>query len=42
VFFLDMDGHIADENLASVLDEVAKSCELFKVLGSYPKVKTDA
>jgi hypothetical protein len=25
-----------------VLDEVAKSCELFKVLGSYPKVKTDA
>ena len=41
VFFLDMGGHIADKNLAAVLDEVAKSCELFKILGSYPMAVTD-
>lgn len=41
VFFLDMGGHVADENLAAVLDEVSRSCVLFKILGSYPKVETD-
>jgi chorismate mutase/prephenate dehydratase len=41
VFFLDMDGHTADARLTAVLDEVARSCETFKVLGSYPKVKPE-
>jgi chorismate mutase/prephenate dehydratase len=41
VFFLDMDGHASEPALAAVFEEVAKSCELFKVLGSYRKVKID-
>ncbi len=41
VFFLDMDGHAADEWLADILEKVAAECSMFKVLGSYPKVKSD-
>jgi chorismate mutase/prephenate dehydratase len=37
VFFVDLDGHVADSTIASVLERVAESCELFKILGSYPK-----
>jgi chorismate mutase/prephenate dehydratase len=40
VFFLDLDGHRDDEAVAEVLAILAKSCELFKVLGSYRKADT--
>ena len=35
VFFIDLDGHGRDPVIAPVLEQVAKSCQLFKVLGSY-------
>lgn len=37
VFFLDLDGHAADGNIAPVLAHLASSCQLFKVIGSYRK-----
>jgi len=37
VFFLDLDGHFADASVAPVLAELAASCQLFKVIGSYRK-----
>lgn len=39
VFFVDLDGHVADARVKAALDEVAGACDLFKVLGSYPKVR---
>lgn len=40
VFFLDLDGHRDSASIAAVLDELASSCQLFKVLGSYRKADT--
>ena len=40
VFFLDLDGHSADPAIAPVLEEVARGCALFKVLGSYRTADT--
>lgn len=37
VFFVDLDGHCRDAAIAPVLDQMAGSCQLFKVLGSYRK-----
>jgi chorismate mutase/prephenate dehydratase len=37
VFFIDLDGHVADANVAAALDEFRRGCELVKVLGSYPR-----
>lgn len=37
VFFVDIDGHCADERLAGPLHELEQRAELFRVLGSYPK-----
>ncbi|HET6610711.1 MAG TPA: prephenate dehydratase [Kofleriaceae bacterium] len=37
VFFLDLDGHCRDPRIAPVLAELATTCELFKILGSYRK-----
>jgi chorismate mutase/prephenate dehydratase len=37
VFFVDIDGHCADERLAPPLRELEQRAELFRVLGSYPK-----
>ena len=39
VFFVDVDGHQRDVLVAAALAEVAKSCESFKVLGSYPRAE---
>ena len=36
-FFMDIDGHVQEENVARALDELAKEAELLRVLGSYPK-----
>ncbi len=37
VFFVDIDGHQQDENVASALRELEPQAALFKILGSYPK-----
>ena len=37
VFFVDVDGHAADKNVALALAELQKRAQLFRVLGSYPK-----
>jgi chorismate mutase/prephenate dehydratase len=37
VFFVDIDGHEHDAKVADALVEVRKSCQLLKVLGSYPR-----
>ena len=38
VFFIDIDGHQLDKNVAKALQELKKQAALFKILGSYPKV----
>lgn len=40
VFFLDLDGHGESDTIAPILEELASSCQLFKVLGSYRKADT--
>jgi chorismate mutase/prephenate dehydratase len=36
IFFLDMNGHIEDEEVAAALEEVRGMATMFKILGSYP------
>ncbi len=36
VFFLDMDGHMDDDNVSSALVELKQAADLFNILGSYP------
>jgi len=37
VFFLDMEGHIEDEKVATAIDRLRQDCMFLKVLGSYPR-----
>ncbi len=37
VFFIDVDGHIEDEPVASALADLEKEAAMMRVLGSYPK-----
>ena len=37
VFFIDIDGHVEDANVATALAELEKNAQLFRILGSYPK-----
>lgn len=37
VFFVDIDGHAEDKNVALALAGLQKRAQLFRVLGSYPK-----
>jgi chorismate mutase/prephenate dehydratase len=37
VFFVDVEGHVEDKDVAAALDELRKEASLLKVLGSYPK-----
>jgi len=37
VFFIDIDGHAEDDNVAAALRELEANAQLFRVLGSYPK-----
>ena len=37
IFFLDMEGHISDENVKNALDELNKNSLFLKILGSYPR-----
>lgn len=36
IFFVDLEGHVADSRVRQALDEVEKECLSLKVLGSYP------
>lgn len=36
-FFLDINGHAEDENVARALKELEREAELMRILGSYPK-----
>lgn len=36
IFFVDLEGHIDDENVKKAIDRVKKSCLFLKHLGSYP------
>ncbi|MEW6408614.1 MAG: prephenate dehydratase [Nitrospirota bacterium] len=36
-FFVDMNGHIEDEDVRAAIDEVKDECLFLKVLGSYPQ-----
>ncbi len=36
-FFMDVNGHIQDENVTKALQELEEEAELVRVLGSYPK-----
>ena len=37
VFFVDLDGHIEDAEVARAVEALRGACEAVKVLGSYPK-----
>lgn len=37
VFFIDINGHKDDENVANALKELVKNTNYFNILGSYPK-----
>ncbi len=37
VFFVDIDGHVSDKNVADALKELEARCSFMKILGSYPK-----
>jgi len=37
VFFIDLEGHAGDRNVAKALAELKKRSSLFRVLGSYPR-----
>ena len=36
-FFMDINGHIQEKNVAKALMELEEEAELIRVLGSYPK-----
>lgn len=37
VFFIDIEGHVDDPEVAAALKDLEKTAQLFRVLGSYPK-----
>lgn len=37
VFFVDLEGHVEDDNVAQALAALKKRASLYKVLGSYPR-----
>jgi chorismate mutase/prephenate dehydratase len=37
VFFVDLEGHVEDEDVRESLNELAEKCIFLKVLGSYPR-----
>lgn len=39
IFFLDLAGHISDQDVADAVQELKGCCQFVKVLGSYPKAK---
>lgn len=39
IFFLDLEGHIREEQVAGAVEELHGYCQFLKVLGSYPKAR---
>lgn len=39
IFFLDMEGHIEEDNVRAAVDELKNYCQFIKVLGSYPRTR---
>ena len=39
IFFLDMEGHIEEDNVRAAVDELKEYCQFIKVLGSYPRTR---
>ena len=37
VFFIDIDGHVDDPNVAGALEKLERDASVFRVLGAYPK-----
>ncbi len=37
VFFIDIEGHAEDDNVAKALDELSQTASMVKVLGAYPQ-----
>jgi chorismate mutase/prephenate dehydratase len=37
IFFVEMDGHVADESVAAALEKLEALCRDVKILGSYPR-----
>ncbi len=37
VFFIDFEGHVADDNISALLKELEEMSSLFKLFGSYPR-----
>ena len=40
VFFIDVDGHAEEANVAGALNKIQKVCSFVQILGSYPKEST--
>ena len=41
-FFVDFDGHIADEKIKHTIEKMRPYCKFIKVLGSYPQSREEA
>ncbi len=39
IFFLDMEGHVADPTVHEAIEELRRFCQFLKILGSYPKAR---
>jgi len=39
IFFLDIEGHVAEDNVSDAIEELRGHCQFLKVLGSYPVAK---
>lgn len=39
VFFLDMEGHVEDEDIKKAVSSLKERCQVMKVLGSYPRMR---
>ncbi|MBI5887110.1 MAG: prephenate dehydratase [Deltaproteobacteria bacterium] len=39
IFFVDLDGHVADKKVRDAISELEESCTFLKALGSYPRSK---
>lgn len=39
IFFLDLEGHIEEENVRAAVEELKGYCQFLKILGSYPRAR---
>jgi chorismate mutase/prephenate dehydratase len=39
IFFLDLVGHVSDQNVRTAIEELKGYCQFVKLLGSYPRAK---